>query len=247
MATVLEHLDHDDHAHHGPVNGVYHQYNDIDQQNESYAMGMWTFLVTEILFFGALFICYTLYRWYYQPTFWLAHNTLDVKLGGINTMVLLFSSFAMVMAVHFTQLRQTKKVLFWLGAVLACAGGFLLIKTVEYSAKITNNAVPGVNFDPGYIVGHQDHASKAVVDAMMPMFNPNASQLFFSLYFTMTGLHAIHVIVGILLIGTLALLHKKGVKAVTEDYLPTEMIGLYWHFVDLVWIFLFPLFYLIPS
>src|SRR4051812_41685615 len=100
MASVLEHPhdedSHDEHGH-GPVNGVFHQWEDIDQQNEGYVMGMWTFLVTEVLFFGALFLIYTLYRWYYQDTFYIAHTHLNVIMGGVNTMILLFSSFTMVL------------------------------------------------------------------------------------------------------------------------------------------------------
>lgn len=227
MATTL--TDHaGEHEHHGPVNGVYHHYEDIHQQNESYVIGMWTFLVTEVMFFGALFVVYALYRWFYQDTFYAASHHLSREMGGFNTVVLLVSSFTMVMAVHFTQLKKRRAVLISLALTLACAFTFLVVKYFEYSEKIHHNLVPGPHF-------------------VWNEANPNAAQLFFSLYFTMTGLHGIHVLAGILVIGALMLFHWKGWTAVTEDYLPTEMVALYWHFVDLVWIFLFPLYYLIPK
>lgn len=235
MASTVAHPeDFDEHEHgHGPVNGVYHQFEDIDQQNESYAVGMWSFLVTEVMMFGALFLVYTLYRWRYSETFYHAHHQIHVWPGAVNTVLLLISSFTMVLAVHFTQLKQTKKVLMNLGATIGCATAFLVVKILfEYMPKIQHHLVPGANFHYG---GGEMQGSK------------NAAQLFFSLYFTMTGLHGIHVLVGILIIGTLALLHAKKHPAVVEDYMPTEMTALYWHFVDLVWIFLFPLYYLIPA
>jgi cytochrome c oxidase subunit 3 len=230
MATVLEHPhEHEDeHGHHGPVNGVYHHYEDIDQQNESYQVGMWTFLITEVMFFGALFLVYTLYRLWNQETFYLASHHLNRWMGGGNTVVLLISSFTMVLAVHYTQLKKRKLVLLNLGLTVLCACIFLVVKYFEYAEKIHHNLVPGPHF-------------------VWTESNPNAAQLFFSLYFTMTGLHGVHVLVGILVIAGLAYLHWRGKPNVTEDYLPTEMVALYWHFVDLVWIFLFPLYYLIPK
>jgi len=236
MASVLydpdfdEHDVHEDHAHHR-VNGVMHQYEDIDQQNESYAVGMWTFLVTEIMMFGALFMAYTFYRWRYAETFYYDHHLVHVVPGAINTVLLLVSSFTMVLAVHYTQLKKTDLVLKNLGATMLCAAAFLVVKIRwEYMPKILDEKVfPGPNF-------HWDGPG-----------SKNVSQIFFSFYFTMTGLHGIHVLVGILIIGFIAMLHKKKVPAIVDDYMITEMVALYWHFVDLVWIFLFPLYYLIPK
>ena len=218
---------------HGHDEALHHQFEDIDQQNESYIVGMWSFLVTEIMFFGALFFTYTLYRWTYQLDWWKAHNTLNVALGGVNTFNLLLSSFFMVMAVYWAQMHNRKKVLLWLAAVQACAFVFLVIKFFEYSAKFEHHLFPGINFTTD--ASHLQNA------------NLNHAQLFFGLYFGMTGLHGVHVIVGILLIGALMWMWFKNNPLVTKDFVPTEMIGLYWHFVDLVWIFLFPLFYLMPS
>ena len=230
---IDDHAEHEDHAHHR-VNGVMHQYEDIDQQNESYAVGMWTFLVTEIMMFGALFMMYTLYRWRYADSFYAAHKLVHIVPGAINTTLLLISSFTMVLAVHYTQLKKTKLVLANLGMTMICAAGFLFVKIAfEYWPKIFEEHVyPGPNF-------HWDVAQYGG--------SQNASHIFFSLYFTLTGLHGIHVLVGILVIGFIAMLHAKKVPAIHDDYMITEMVALYWHFVDLVWIFLFPLFYLIPK
>ncbi len=216
--------------HHGPL---HHQFEDIEQQNESYILGMWSFLLTEVLFFGALFCTYTLYRWKYQDDFYAIHHMLDVVPGAINTTVLLFSSFTMVMAVRSAQLKENKKVIAFLGVTIACAFVFLGIKYMEYSLKYQHHLVPGYYFMPE-------------VDSLHGA-NPNAAQLFMGLYFAMTGLHAIHIIIGIIVLGALALMWQKKNPLVTEDYIPTELCGLYWHFVDLVWIFLFPLYYLIPK
>ncbi|MFN3728890.1 MAG: cytochrome c oxidase subunit 3 family protein [Fimbriimonadaceae bacterium] len=210
-----------------PYDVVYEQYETLEQQQESYVVGMWTFLVTEIMFFGALFLTYTLYRFRYQEDFYLAHKKLDVVLGGINTFNLLISSFFMALAVHFAQLRKKKAQLMCLGVVIACAFIFMGIKYVEYSAKFEKNLFPGPFFDWHY------------------EGSPKVAELFYSLYFAMTGLHGLHVVIGILVIGTLAFLVWKDHPIIT-DYIPTELVGLYWHFVDIVWIFLFPLFYLIP-
>jgi cytochrome c oxidase subunit 3 len=228
MATLA----HDGHGD-GHNEALHHQFENIDQQNESYVVGMWTFLVTEIMFFGTLFVIYTLYRSMYPMDFYLAHEHLNIQLGAINTCILLFSSWLMVMSVHWAQRGNREKVLLYLGGVLACAFGFLVIKYVEYGSKIKDKMVPGPNFttDPEKVHGA----------------NFNYAQLFYGLYFSMTGLHAIHVIVGILIIAALVRLWWIRAKSVVLDYIPTELVGLYWHFVDLVWIFLFPLMYLIPK
>ncbi|RYG27190.1 cytochrome c oxidase subunit 3 family protein [bacterium] len=229
MSAIAHPADHG-HDDHGPL---HHQFEDIAQQNETYIVGMWTFLVTEVMFFGAFFLMYTIYRMYYQVDFWKAHEHLDVKLGGINTMVLLLSSFFMVMAVQGAQLHNRRQVIGNLGLVQICAFIFLGIKAVEYSAKFADNLFPGPNF--------QNNA------AILHGANLNHAQMFYGLYFGMTGLHAVHIIVGMLIIGALMAEWYKRNRLVTQDFIPTELVGLYWHFVDLVWIFLFPLMYLMPK
>jgi len=217
------------HSHERPL-GVHEQFEDLEQQNESYVVGMWTFLVTEVMFFGVLFFCYTVYRWQYQPYFYEIHKLLDIKMGATNTVILLTSSLSMALAVHFAQLKNRMAQIFCLSTTLLCAFGFLVVKSFEYSHKFHDHLFPGAGFE----WNHTDVPS-------------NIAQLFFSMYFAMTGLHGVHVLLGILAIGTLLVMVIRNHKAVADDYIPTEMIGLYWHFVDLVWIFLFPLFYLIPK
>jgi cytochrome c oxidase subunit III len=242
------------HGQEGLEMNLHHQFENIDQQNESYIVGMWCFLVTEIMFFGALFLMYTIYRMNYQQDFYAAHEELSqdkssIFVGGfpgmvglerfpvwgaINTTVLLFSSFTMVLGVRAAQLRDKKAVLKYLAITNMCAFLFLVIKfTFEWPPKFAHHLVPGADFKPHAEVLHGASA--------------RASEIFYSLYFAMTGLHAIHIIAGIGVITALMFLWNKGAKSVTTDFVPTEMIGLYWHFVDLVWIFLFPLFYLIPG
>jgi cytochrome c oxidase subunit 3 len=219
---------------HGHDDALHHQFENIDQQNESYIVGMWTFLVTEVMFFGALFLIFTLGRWQYQTDWFLAHTALEIAPGAVNTTILLFSSFAVVMAVQGAQLHNRKQVLFWLSITQVCAFAFLVIKWVfEWTVKFQHGLYPGAEF------GH--HAE------YLHGANPNYAQLFFGLYFGMTGLHAVHVIVGMIVITSLMKLWWRGAECVTKDYVPTELVGLYWHFVDLVWIFLFPLFYLMPN
>ncbi len=229
MAAMTHHGD--GHGHHNDA--VHHQYEDIEQQNESYIVGMWTFLVTEVMFFGALFFTYSLYRFAYQLDFWQAHRHLNIPMGAVNTVILLLSSFTMVLAVYGAQTHNRKMVLVNIGLTIACAFGFLVIKYFEYMGKINDNLVPGIGFtsDPSVLHGA----------------NLNHAQLFYGLYFGMTGLHGVHVVVGILILGALAMFWYKRNRLVTNDFIPTELVGLYWHFVDLVWIFLFPLFYLMPA
>ena len=238
--------------HDGPE--VYWQYEDIDQQQETYVVGMWSFLVTEVMFFGALFLIYSLYRWKYHSDFFLAHEQLNWKMGGVNTMVLLFSSFTVALAVHFAQKGRVALQQLCLFITVLCAFGFLVIKTFEYGAKIDHKLFPNHSFTWGH---HEDeaHAEKSFWDEALPQAlhvekkpqegNPYRAKLFYSIYFTMTGLHGAHVVIGIIAITSLMVLIKIRSPLIT-DYIPTELVGLYWHFVDLVWIFLYPLYYLIP-
>lgn len=205
-----------------------HQFEDIEQQRESYVVGMWAFLVTEIMFFGAVFLAYTVYRVLHHAAFYEAHKQLDIGLGTINTFVLLASSFTMALAVRCAQVRSRRGQVAFLGATLSLAGVFLAIKAVEYSHKFAHHLFPGQAFH---------YPDAAIADQ---------ARLFYSLYFGATGLHAIHVIAGMLVIGAMLVraLFDRNAK---QDYMPVEMTGLYWHFVDIVWIFLFPLLYLIPK
>lgn len=220
------------HAHASDHDGpeVYLQFEDIDQQQESYVLGMWAFLVTEVMFFGALFFIYFLYRTRYSNDWQILSHHLNWQLGGTNTLILLVSSFTMALAVHFGQVKKDKWQLRMLFLTLMCAFGFLVVKFFEYKEKFEHGLVPNNEFK-----WHYNYEA-----------NPDVARMFYSLYFTMTGLHGVHVIIGIICILVLMRLIKKKHPVIT-DYIPTEMIGLYWHFVDLVWIFLYPFFYLVPK
>ena len=258
-----------------------HQFDDVAQQKDAATLGMWSFLATEVLFFGALFTCYVVFRFRY-PVMWdIGSHMLDVKMGFINTLILLTSSLTMALGVHAAQTGKNKLLTLFLVLTMALAGGFLVVKTFEYHHKFEEGVIPGRYFqvpaeewekEKGTVKPNPAGpveafpAEEATADPMGPYgtapkegvettprapLQPTAQttddvrklQLFFALYFCMTGLHAIHVIVGIGLIGSLVFLNWKG--WFSPDYnTPVEMIGLYWHFVDIVWVFLFPLLYL---
>ncbi len=213
---------------------VVFQYEELEQQQESYIIGMWSFLVTEVMFFGPLFFIYFLYRWKYQTDFYLAHKSLDITIGAINTVILLVSSYLVAQAVNYAQRGMFKKQIACLIGTIGCALGFLVIKIVfEYIPKIQHGYFPNAQFLETYTGGA----------------NPEIGRIFFSLYFVMTGIHGLHVLIGVGVFAALTYLvwkRSKGVHNSITDYVPTEMVGLYWHFVDLVWIFLYPLFYLMP-
>jgi cytochrome c oxidase subunit 3 len=221
------------HAHHGDPN-LHHQFEDMAQQNECYVVGMWTFLVTEVMFFGALFLAYTVYRGMNSGAFIDAHQFLNVPAGALNTTVLLTSSFSMAMCVYNAQKGNRKAQIFFLTITIFLSFVFLVVKGFEWSAEFREGHLPGAAFTYTNTEHIKVYAS------------PARAQMFFCLYFAMTGLHAIHVIIGILIMTTLIVLIAKRHPAV-QYYMPVEMAGLYWHFVDIVWIFLFPLFYLIPG
>jgi cytochrome c oxidase subunit 3 len=211
------------HEQHHPA--LAHQFDSLAQQAEATTLGMWVFLVTEVLFFGGLFCTYMLYRMWYPEAFAAASHELDVTLGTTNTVVLITSSLTMALAVHAAQLGDRKRLMLMLVVTMALGTVFLGIKSVEYYHKFVEHHIPG----PGFVFEKE--------------FARNA-QIFFSLYFLMTGLHAVHMIIGIGIM--LVMLYWAWNGTVTKDYSsPIEISGLYWHFVDIVWIFLFPLLYLI--
>jgi len=215
-----------DAAHHPHVPALAHHFDSLEQQAEATTLGMWVFLVTEVLFFGGLFMVYTVYRNWYPQEFAAASHTLDIRLGTINTAVLITSSLTMALAVHAAQLGQRKLIMLFLVATMALGAVFLGIKGVEYYSKFVEHDIPG----PGFHFEQPQYATHA--------------QLFFSLYFLMTGLHALHMLIGFGIM--LFMLGWTWKGTITADYYsPIEIAGLYWHFVDIVWIFLFPLLYLL--
>lgn len=203
---------------------VAHHFDTAEQEFESAKLGMWAFLVTEILFFGGLFVAYFIFRALYPEMFMDAHHHLSWKMGALNTLFLITSSFTMVLAVRSAQVSQKRATVGYLSATVVLAFAFMVVKYFEYMEKISHGYLPS-NFFSG----------EGAFDTM---------HLFFGLYFCMTGLHGIHVLVGIGLILWLIRGARKG-RFHAEYFTPVEMVGLYWHLVDLVWIFLFPLFYLI--
>ena len=202
-----------------------HQFDDAEQQHEASWLGMWVFLATEVMFFGGMFLGYTIYRSTYPEAFADASNHLDIWLGTINTAVLIGSSFTMALAVRSAQLGARKPLVRFLILTLVLGALFLGIKFTEYYAKIEEHLVPGSNFNYAGPLGR-------------------AAEIFFSFYFAMTGMHALHMIIGLALLT--GLIVKAGRGRFSSVYnTPVELVGLYWHFVDIVWIFLFPLLYLV--
>ena len=214
-----------DAGHEGHDPHLSHQFEDMAQQNEAYTVGMWVFLVTELMFFGGLFAAYIIYRGKFSEGFVEAHHHLSVRLGGLNTAVLLTSSLSMALAVRSSMLGKWKAQIGYLLFTLGCAMGFMVIKAIEYTDKYNHHLIPGPSFDT-------------------TAFKHGGVELFYGLYFAMTGLHGIHVVIGILVISVL-IVRTYINRYKNMDYMPIEMTGLYWHFVDLVWIFLYPLLYLI--
>jgi cytochrome c oxidase subunit III len=197
---------------------------DSVQQRAAAKLGMWIFLATEILFFGGLFMAYGAYRFFYPGTFLEAHQFLSVPMGGLNTAVLITSSLTMALAVRAAQTGQRRQLVLLLALTLLLACGFLGIKAVEYAHKFELGLLPGKYY-------------RAVGVGGLP-------HIFFGIYFSMTGLHAVHVIAGMIVIAWMLVRSIKGDFS-TAYYTPVENVGLYWHLVDLVWIFLFPLLYLV--
>jgi cytochrome c oxidase subunit III len=204
---------------------VAHQFEDARQQRETVNLGMWAFLITEVMMFGGLFTAFFYYKFAYPAAFAEGSNRLDYLLGAVNTGVLICSSLTMALAVHAAQTGRRKRTVVFLLLTMLLGLTFLGVKVIEYGDKIEHHLVPGRHFS-------------------VESATPHLVELFYSFYFTMTGLHALHMVVGL---GVLAVLvgmawrNRFGPKY----YAPVEMTGLYWHFVDIVWIYLFPFLYLI--
>ncbi len=209
-------------AHHPALQ---HHFDTLEQQQDASILGMWVFLVTEVLFFGGMFMAYLLYRMWYPDAWSAASHRLDVLLGGANTVVLIGSSFTMALAVRAAQLGRKSHQVVFLVATLVLGLVFLGVKVVEYADKFEHHLVPGASFQ-----FEEPYARGA--------------EIFFSVYFAMTGLHALHMIIGAGLLIWMILRARRG--EFTASYnTPVEVVGLYWHFVDIIWIFLFPLLYLV--
>ena len=211
-----------------------HHFVDMAQQKDAAVFGMWLFLITEIMFFGGLFTAYLVARLRYFPAFAAGSQSLDIQLGAINTAVLIASSLTMVLAVHSAKIGRRNLLVLFLVLTLLLGGIFLGIKAVEYSDKFAHHHVPG----PGF----EFHQATAGHGDTVP--DPAQVQMFFSFYFAMTGMHALHMVIGAGLLTWLIIASWRG-RYTAEYHTPVENVGLYWHFVDIVWIYLFPLLYLI--
>jgi cytochrome c oxidase subunit 3 len=206
-----------------------HQFDDLEQQHDAGELGMWVFLSTEVLFFGGVFLAYTIYRIRHEAAFAAASRELDLWLGTLNTAVLLTSSLTMALSVHAAKMAQRRLLLALLSATFTLGIVFLVIKAVEYYHKFAHGLMPlgGLPFRwEGPDAGH--------------------AELFFDLYFVLTGIHALHMLIGL---GVLLVLIVKAWRGglLGEFSAPVHVTGLYWHFVDIVWVFLFPLLYLIGA
>ena len=204
---------------------VQHHFVDAEQQRDSARLGMWIFLLTEVLTFGGLFTAYAIFRAWFPDMFYNAHLALDVQAGTFNTVVLITSSVTIALAIRSLQLNKIKQSQWYMIATLLLAATFLVVKYFEYSHKFHVGQLPGTFYTFEGIEGTNPH-------------------IFFGIYFAMTGLHGVHVLIGMGVITWMLVNIRKG-KYSAEYYTPVEMTGLFWHLVDLVWIYLFPLFYLI--
>jgi len=199
------------------------QFEDLPQQREAVTLGMWTFLATEVLFFGGLFLVYSVYRHFYFNAFAAASKHTDVVYGTVNSVILITSSLTMALGVRAAKLIQYRNTIRFLLLTVCLGLAFLAVKGFEYHKDITDRLVPGLDFNPDL---------------------PLHGQIFFWLYWTMTGLHALHVIIGLGVISTMiGLLSRRNGRPVHAHSI--ENAGLYWHFVDIVWIYLYPLLYLV--
>jgi cytochrome c oxidase subunit III len=211
----------------GLVHHHAHHFSSAEDEFEASKQGMWLFLVTEVLMFGGLFVAYGIFRGLYPEMFKAAHHFLAVKMGAINTVILITSSLTMVLGVTAAQRGQRDRSILFLVFTLFLAAGFLVVKYFEYSHKFHDGLLPGGFFTNPELLQEQPK-----------------SPLFFSLSFLMTGLHGIHVLIGM---GLISWIIRRTVKGEFSPYFytPVELVGFYWHFVDLVWIYLFPLLYLV--
>jgi cytochrome c oxidase subunit 3 len=211
------------------------QYENLEQQHEVASLGMWVFLATEVMFFGALFLGLSVYRYKYPEAFERASEKLNWMIGGINTVVLLVSSLFMVLAVHYSKEGRRTRVVGYLYLTALLGVAFLCFKAFEYWTDYRDYLIPGWRFKP----------DEWVEGGLRPDQVPHV-QLFLLFYWIMTGLHALHVTIGIGAVLVMAVLAQRG-RFSPEYYSPVDVTALYWHFVDTVWIFLLPMLYLLGT
>lgn len=218
--------------HHGPE--LRHHFATVEQQRDAASLGMWLFLATEIMFFGGMFCAYLIYRYWYFNEFAVGSRSLNIYLGTINTVVLICSSLTVALGVRAAQLGKQKLLIILLILTIIFGVAFLGIKGIEWYDKYKEHHIPGSSFN----------ADDLVQEYPQVHIDQSHEQIYFSLYFAMTGLHALHMIIGVGIFVFLLVDAFKG-RFTPKYNTPVEIAGLYWHFVDVVWIYLFPLLYLI--
>jgi cytochrome c oxidase subunit III len=211
-------------------------FRDFEHQTETARLGIWLFLATEVMFFGALFLALGVYRYQFTEAFEHASGRLNWQIGAINTLVLLLSSLTMVLAVHYATFGERRRLILYLFLTAALGTLFLVFKGIEYYIDYRDNLIPGWRFEPSEWIGE----GRLTVDQVPQV------QLFLMMYFIMTGIHAVHLTIGIVIVLILAALAVRG-RFTNRYYMPIDVTGLYWHFVDVVWIFLLPLLYLMGT
>jgi cytochrome c oxidase subunit 3 len=233
---------------HGAVHGhdslLHHHFDDMEQQRECTSLGMWLFLATEVMMFGGLFFAYSLYRMKFPTAYHVGSQHLDIRLGTINTFVLLFSSWTMAMGVHAAAERNRGKLAIFLAITWLLGAAFIGIKAIEWSHDYHIGLVPALSWS--WFDAQTPEVHKAIEELSNAGEGPQQVLMYFVIYFSMTGLHAIHMIVGLILVGYFIWLARRGQFDRGNDQ-PVEILGLYWHLVDIIWIFLFPLLYLIAG
>jgi cytochrome c oxidase subunit 3 len=237
------------HAAHGGVPYLHHHFDDIEQQRECTSLAMWAFLATEAMMFGGLFFAYSLYRYLYPGAFNLGSHHLDITLGTTNTFVLLFSSLTMALGVYHATAGNRIWLVRFLVFTWILGAAFLGIKAVEWTKDYQEGLMPAISWHYYDEPVHQQELETYAAEH--PQTNgvklrPNHVMMYFVIYFCMTGLHALHMIVGLGIVGTFIWLSSKNQFAHGNDQ-PVEIAGLYWHFIDIIWVFLFPLLYLIAG
>jgi cytochrome c oxidase subunit III len=211
--------------------GLQHHFADMEQQRNASSLGMWIFLGTEIMFFGGMFLAYLVYRMWYFNEFAAGSRTLNLPIGAVNTAVLICSSLTVALSVRAAQLGKRRLLVTLLVLTILFGLVFLGVKAYEWDEKFTEHHVPGYSFH------FEQRSGERPIDQ-------GQAQLFFSLYFAMTGMHALHMIIGVGIFSVITWMAWRG-HFTPEYHTPVEIAGLYWHFVDIVWIYLFPLLYLI--
>jgi cytochrome c oxidase subunit 3 len=214
------------------------QFDTVEQQRDAETLGMWVFLATEVLIFGALFTGYSAYRSLHREAFEHASSKLNVLIGGINTIVLLSSSLTMALSVYAARVDRQRMLVGCLIATILLGTTFMAFKALEYYTDYQDKLVPGLAFD--------ESEWRIYSDGQLERDDAPEAQLFLLFYYIMTGLHAVHLAIGIGVLVVLTILARRG-RFSSEHYTPVEVAGLYWHFVDVIWIFLLPLLYLIGT